>query len=190
MTHEAPQERTLGNRLQGGPTGIRGDDQTRSLTVHHNVVWDCGRDGIIVKGDFNKVYNNTVFDIGTEAVPGNYINLHTAPEPYKWWREQYPLLSEQNANSTIYNNAALNITSDNNGTPFPPGDNLANNYYGQDLKLEDIENLKFQPATESDLVDAGRIIPGFTDGYIPLAPDIGAYEYGAADYWIPGRRSR
>jgi len=28
----------------GKGLGIRGDDQTRHLTVHNNVVWDCGRD--------------------------------------------------------------------------------------------------------------------------------------------------
>ena len=39
--------------------GLRGDDQTRGLTVHHNVTWDCGFYGIIVKGDDNLVYHNT-----------------------------------------------------------------------------------------------------------------------------------
>jgi len=178
-----------GCRTESGKgLGIRGDDQTRSLTVHHNVVWNCGRDGIIVKGDLNKVYNNTVFDIGSDANPGNYINLHTGPEPYKWWRDQYPLLPEQNANSMIYNNAAFTITSDNGGTPFPEGDNLANNYYGKDLKLTDIENLDFLPRADSNLVDAGRVIPSFTDNYLGDAPDIGAYEYGDLNYWIPGRK--
>jgi len=176
-----------GCRTESGQgLGIRGDDQTRSLTVHHNVVWDCGRDGIIVKGDFNKVCNNTVFNIGTDSNPGNYISLHTAAEPYKWWRDQYPLLAEQNANSTIYNNAAFTITSDNKGTAFPPGRNISNNYCGKDLKLQDPENLKFQPCADSPLVDAGRVIPGFTDGFLGAAPDIGAYEYGDPNYWIPG----
>ncbi|MHC4123337.1 MAG: right-handed parallel beta-helix repeat-containing protein, partial [Planctomycetota bacterium] len=84
-----------------GGLGIRGDDQTRNLTVHHNVVWNCGRDGIIIKGDNNRVYNNTVFDIGTKERPGNYVNLHTNQEPFKSWRKQYPLLKTQNPNSQI-----------------------------------------------------------------------------------------
>ena len=42
--------------------GIRGDDMTRGLTVHHNVVWDCGMTGIIVKGGANRIFNNTIFD--------------------------------------------------------------------------------------------------------------------------------
>ncbi len=180
-----------GCRTESGKgLGIRGDDQTRNLTVHHNVVWDCGRDGIIVKGDFNKVYNNTVFNIGTDSNPGNYINLPTASEPYKWWRDQHQLLDVQNANSTIYNNAAFTITSDNKGTAFPPGDNLANNYCGKDLRLESPEDLNFRPRADSALVDAGRVITGFTDPDVhrdlDAAPDIGAYEYSDPNYWIPG----
>ena len=39
--------------------GLRGDDQTRGLTFHRNVVWNCRR-GMIMKGNLNKVYHNTV----------------------------------------------------------------------------------------------------------------------------------
>jgi len=39
--------------------GMRGDDQTRGLTFHHNVIWNCRR-GMIMKGNQNKVYHNTV----------------------------------------------------------------------------------------------------------------------------------
>jgi hypothetical protein len=170
--------------LHGG-LGIRGDDQTRSLTVHHNVVWDCGRDGIIVKGDFNRVFNNTVFDIGTKANPGNYINMHTEPEPEKWWRNQHPLLEVQNANSRIANNAALTITRQNNGKPYEFEKNLSHNYREPDLPLLDIDNYDFRPKAGSPLVDGGEHIPGFTDGYKGKAPDIGAYEQGGK-HWIPG----
>ncbi|MFQ5808064.1 MAG: right-handed parallel beta-helix repeat-containing protein [Armatimonadota bacterium] len=178
-----------GCRTEGrGGLGIRGDDQTRSLTVHHNVVWDCGRDGIIVKGDHNKVYNNTVLDIGTAEQTGNYISLHTAPEPKKPWRKQFPLLPVQNANSEIFNNAALTITSNARGAPFPEGENLHNNYGDRDLVLENRERLDFRPAAGSPLIDAGREVPGFTDGFKGRAPDIGAYEHGA-ERWVPGYRN-
>jgi len=173
-----------GGRLQGG-LGIRGDDQTRRLTVHHNVVWDCGRDGIIVKGDNNRVYNNTVIDIGTQEHPGNYINLHTMSEPEKWWRNQFPLLKVQNAHSEIFNNAARTITADNNGKTFPEGKNVGNNFKGSFLKLVNPRNFDFRPRPGSPLIDAGRIIPGFTDGYRGKAPDIGAYEYGG-ERWLAG----
>ena len=173
--------------LRGG-LGIRGDDQTRRLTVHHNVVWDCGRDGIIVKGDHNRVYNNTVFDIGGERKAGNHISLHTAPEPKKWWRKQHPLLKVQNADTTVFNNAALTITANTAGRPFPKGKNVANNYQQKGLRLVDQAGRDFRPRSSSPLVDAGRRISGFTDGFKGKAPDIGAYENGG-ERWVPGHRN-
>jgi len=173
--------------LRGG-LGIRGDDQTRSLTVHHNVVWDCGRDGIIVKGDHNRVVNNTVFDIGTEERRGNYVNLHTGKEPEKWWRKQFPLLPVQNANSLIANNAALTITGHNRGTPYPFAENLVNNFQGEDLKLVDPDHYDFRPREDSPLVDAGKLVEGFNEGYRGAAPDVGAYERGG-ERWAPGYRN-
>ncbi|MGD8239354.1 MAG: right-handed parallel beta-helix repeat-containing protein [Armatimonadota bacterium] len=178
-----------GCRTEGrGGLGIRGDDQTRSLTVHHNVVWDCGRDGIIVKGDHNKVHNNTVLDIGTAERVGNYISLHTMAEPKKPWRRQFPLLPAQNVNSEIFNNAALTITSNPRGAAFPEGENVQRNYSDRDIALADPQNLDFRPAAGSPLIDAGHEIPGFTDGFKGRAPDIGAYEHGS-ERWVPGYRN-
>ncbi|MHC4123829.1 MAG: right-handed parallel beta-helix repeat-containing protein, partial [Planctomycetota bacterium] len=167
----------------GGGLGIRGDDQSRHLTVHHNVVWDCGRDGIIVKGDFNRVYNNTVFDIGSNVrKEGNYICLRKRPEPKKPWANQYPLLKVQNANSYIFNNAARTITSDRNEKPFPAGKNVSNNYQGTDLMLSSPEHFDFRPTARSPLIDAGRKIPESCQNFRGKAPDIGAYEYEAAQW--------
>jgi len=169
-----------------GGLGIRGDDQTRRLTVHHNVVWDCGRDGIIVKGDHNRVVNNTVLNIGPpDGQPGSYISLHTAPEPKKAWRKQHPLLPVQNANSLIVNNAARTITANQRGKPFGQSKNVQNNCPAADLKLVAPDKLDFRPRPDSPLVDAGRVIKGFTDGYKGKAPDVGAYEHGG-DHWKPG----
>ena len=52
--------------------------------------------------------------------------------------------------------------------------------------MRDPENLDFRPIPNSILVDAGKMIIGLTDDYIGSAPDIGAYEHGAKNYWIPG----
>ncbi|TWT82363.1 hypothetical protein CA13_38250 [Planctomycetes bacterium CA13] len=170
-----------------GGLGIRGDDQTRSLTVHHNVVWNCGRDGIIVKGDHNRVYNNTVFEIGTPTSPGNYISLHSMAEPEKFWREQHPLLLQQNRNSRIANNIALTISGDPKGHPYPFAENLSTNFMGKQPLLEDRNTLKFWPKSGASVIDGGTILPGFTEGFQGKAPDIGAYEYGG-ERWVPGIR--
>ena len=163
---------------KGWGLGIRGDDQTRNLTVHHNVVWDCGRDGIIVKGDHNRVHHNTVFDIGTPERLGNFVALHVRGEPRKPWRKQWPLLEKQNVHSEIRNNAARTITGDNQGTPFPEGPNVGPNCLDKSLDLVDPGRFDFRPRKDSPLVDAGREIPGITGEFEGEAPDIGAYEFG------------
>ena len=173
---------------EGLGLGIRGDDQTRSLTVHHNVVWDCGRDGIIVKGDFNLVCNNTVFGIGGRSRTGNFINLHVEPEPEKWWRKQAPLLPAQNQHSRVVNNAAATIVGGNAGEPCR-GVSLSHNYARPDLPLMDPRAFDFRPKAGSPLVDAGEAIPGITDGFSGAAPDIGAYEQGR-DSWRAGSDRR
>lgn len=174
-----------------GGLGIRGDDQTRSLTVHHNVVWDCGRDGIIVKGDNNRVFNNTVLNIGAPGklnephVLGNYVNLHIDPEPEKWWRNQYPLLKVQNEHSLIANNVARTISGHNRVRPYPFTENLKTNFTETDPKLVDPTNYDFRPQPDSPLVDAGTPIPSFSHTFEGEAPDIGAFEYNAKP-WTPG----
>ena len=174
---------------EGAGLGIRGDDQTRTLTAHHNVVWDCGRDGIIVKGDFNQVHNNTTLFMGHVNRLGNFIAMPMRPEPVKPWRRQFPLLKVQNANSRIYNNVARTVVSNQSKrTPYPPGDNLANTYSEADPGLVDSANWDFRPRADSPVVDAGRVVPGFTDGFKAAAPDIGAYEY-SGEHWLPGHHN-
>jgi hypothetical protein len=66
--------------------------------------------------------------------------------------------------------------------------------------LRDPANYDFRPKAGSPLVDAGSVVrPGevpspvasFTGlDYEGQAPDIGAYEFGAKRYWIPGRQER
>lgn len=169
-----------------GGLGIRADDQARALTAHHNVVWDCGRDGIVLKGEDNKAYNNTIFDIGGyEGYVGNYINFQTGPEPSKPWRFQYPLLPAQNQHSLIANNAAKTITEANGGRLYSISANLVNNYQGNDLMLRDPKHFDFRPEADSPLVDAGAILPGITQDFAGAAPDIGAYEFGG-EFWRAG----
>jgi hypothetical protein len=174
---------------RGGGLGIRGDDQTRGLTVHHNVVWDCGRDGIIVKGDGNRVVNNTVLDIGGPRAAGQYLHLPTVPEPKKPWRKQAPLLPVQNENSLIANNAARTIIGGKaRGQRYRFQKNLVTNCQERDLKLADPAGLDFRPRADSPLIDAGTVIPGITERFDGRAPDIGAYEYGGEN-WRPGCRN-
>lgn len=116
-----------------------GDDLTRNLIVHHNVVWNCANKGFIIKGDRNQVYNNSAVNN-----PQLDMVLWSAPEPHKQWSpgQWEHLLKQQNVNSRAYNNYAPVLT-----------------------------------------------VAGITDGFLGDAPDVGAYEHNASEYWISGYRA-
>jgi hypothetical protein len=150
----------IGIRFDGpktGSTNINGNP-------HHNVAMNCGNQGIQMKGDYHKVYCNTAIDAaGTEDIE---LRVH-------------PLYPAENANSITRNNVCgvLSVA----GT-------YSHNWSGGDetAQMRDTANFDFRPTSGSDLVDAGTVISGITDGYLGSAPDIGAYEYNCTSYWIPG----
>jgi len=172
------------NAFNWGGIGIRGDDLTRNLLVHHNVVWNCREKGIIVKGDHNRVFNNTCLH--------NHSMDILAPsraEPFKPFRpSQHPhLLDKQNANTTIANNYApvISGTFSWQKQAARPLGLVENNYGGANPMLVDPAGRDFRPRAGSPLIDAGRVLLPITDGYRGDAPDVGAYEYGG-ECWLPG----
>ncbi len=170
----------------GGGIGIRGDGWTRGMDVHHNVVWNIGGAGILVKGDSNRVYNNTVINIGSELTPmGNYIQLRVFAETNRDPNSTRVCLPETNVHSLVFNNAALTITGDWDLTPYHTDHRNFNNYQEEDLHLEGIIKRRFTPLEDSPLLDAGEVVEGLTGEFTGDAPDIGAYEKGS-EYWIPG----
>lgn len=139
-------------------------------------------DGYRLKGDFHEIYNNIGVNNGN--VSGNGSELNVA------------LDKGGNASSVTRNNAADIVSMD----PIP-GTN-SNNFVGQHERktmrdlLRDPYNMDFRPrADATELIDAG--VPttcsvngqtiDVTAGYNGTAPDIGTYEYGDSNYWIPGR---
>lgn len=166
--------------------GIRADDQCRNMSVHHNVVWDVGLDGIIMKGEYHKVYNNTTFHTKPEFEFGNSIRMDTEPEPYKAWRMDSPLFSVQNAHSLVFNNVTRIIRAEHKkSTPLIHRSNVIHNELNGAPDLVDPARFDFRPKEGLSLVDAGISMPGLTDNYEGKAPDIGAYEFGGIN-WRPG----
>jgi len=133
---------------------------------HHNVSWMTSYSKY--KGDWHELYNLT----GCNGM-GSEIAVYRGD-------------CNDNANTITRNCAAEDITSGNSDCPALPGTHT-NNYEGDlSTQLRDWKNLDFRPKSGSDLIDAGYEIAGITDGYNGTAPDIGAYEYGDPNYWIPG----
>jgi len=142
--------------------------------VHHNVGINLAR-GIMTKGEYHEVHNNTMYDSGGR-------DITVLDDPSTSWQ-----------GNVSRNNAAQELTGNRSGYAPPSGisDHNWNGYLESGLVkdlLRDPANLDFRPILGSALVDAGTNIAGITDGHVGSAPDIGAYESGSSNYWIPGRK--
>ncbi len=162
--------------------GMRADDQSRKVSFHHNVVWNCD-EGIIVKGDFNQCYNNTI--LGTDG-SGSLI-IPTRPEPQKWWAKG-KFLEVQNANSIFCNNLSEVLSYRHD--PLPDTRNISHNIQLANTPLlapwiAASRKQNFHLAKDSILIDAGVSVPGSAVEYSGKSPDVGAYEFGKKN-WRPG----
>lgn len=136
--------------------GIYLDNGSSNYLVHHNVIWNVPYSLYMnTPNNFSLVYNNTLLSPGRIGGDGWY-------------------------NGQLFNN----IT----GAVSPS--NLA--VYGMNLQAGvtnigfiDGEAGNYRLSSGSPAIDVGKVIPGMTDGYAGTAPDIGAYEFGGAD-WTAG----
>ena len=166
---------------------IRADDQSRGVTVHHNVMWGSHTGSLVVKGEDNAVFHNTT--LKPESYSNWGLNMQVWAEPDKpHYRKLWPLLPEQNANTPVWNNFTHKITNLHTGRLFPADDaRLSHNLivHNPDSLLVDPDKMDFRPKKGSPLIDAAKPVKGINDNYKGKAPDIGAYEYDDT-YWVPG----
>jgi hypothetical protein len=168
----------------GGGIGLRGDDQTSGLTVNHNVVWNIGSTGLMIKNtsnptieQANRVYNNTVFQ-------------HSNNNPIKS-AIIVPTSNNQNMFSSIENNMAETIYGGWFAATLGSVASNSNNSIGLDVEsnIENIQWFDFRPkSTATAIVNKGKVIAGITASVFGSLPDIGAYERGDSIYFIPGYR--
>jgi hypothetical protein len=172
--------------------GLRGDDQTRGLAFHHNVVWNCRR-GMIMKGNFNKVYHNTILVDPQDEHATASIVIPNRAEPKKWWT-RHPTLSVQNEDTLVFSNAAY-LIADRGGNATPANDRVSHNVIlpsslrgvFADASKQALANGTFdlRPAPGSPLIDAGLIVSGIAKEFNGQAPDVGAYE-ASGERWAAG----
>lgn len=158
----------LGVRFDGGG-GLGG-------LVHHTVSWNANAGVYIGNHENNEIISNSTIQSNAR----NEIVVESA--------------NNSNQLSITRNNIAPRIAGTSSGNNPIPGthDHNWNGYVtGQDIRtqLRDPENWDFRPIPGADIVDAGQHFPGVTDDYVGTAPDIGAYEFAANSYWLPGHRS-
>ncbi len=146
---------------------------------HHNVVWNSN--GANPKGMDNRHYNNLLFD-------NENIDLIVLDDTAQNG-------DKSNETTKTINNVSDSISGHRTDITSVPGE-VGTNFNGvnetQSVKslLRDPDNHDFRPIKDSVLVDAGEVINDvdFSHPTQGAAPDLGAYEAGNNNYWIPGRK--
>ncbi|MCF7847537.1 MAG: hypothetical protein K9M45_01705 [Kiritimatiellales bacterium] len=195
-----------GLRFDGGggwdnaPPGVEG-------TQHHNVVFGTRKQS--VKGDREYCFNNTCFDASQQDIyiGGNNPRFNAFNTRSKTGNNACNTISYDftGPNGVFPGESISNYIGGIEGTDVK-------------TLLVDTDQFDFRPKAGSPLVDGGAVEHGYTmehftnflapelfagglptgnvleytngitDGYVGAAPDIGAYEYGSDEYWIPGRK--
>ena len=196
------------------PSGSADIAGTEGL-AHHNVIWNIGKDGyggigMMIKGDYHEIYNNTVFncektdilildengltnlDTYTENNAADVISNHRTNDVNS--EDEIPGIT--NNNYSLYSDHTSNFTSTID--PLLTNSVETISYY-PNLVLENRFLYNFTP-NSSLLIDQGKIINTISDpieshpnviqsnityGFEGDYPDIGAYESGN-ELWIPG----
>lgn len=142
--------------------------------VEHNVGWNCS-DVLMLKGKDHFCYNNTALN------------------SLKY--QDIIILDKPGFEGTITRNNAAGMISGSRRAFSPIPGTSDHNWNGYERagsladQLRDPAIHDFRPVADSELIDAGVVVDGVSDRYRGAAPDIGAYEFGSASYWIPGRKS-
>lgn len=160
------------NAFHWGGNGIRGDDMTRGLYVHHNVVWNCREKGIVTKGDNNRVHHNTCFNN-----PRIDILLPRNRLPGKPKEQEM-----QNQHSSACNNLGTVTGSWIWERPKKPPYAKCRNNTACDDDLRNPDSFDFQLKPDSPAIDAGHLMDGAAIPHLGQAPDLGAHELGSPDW--------
>lgn len=144
--------------------------------VSNNVAWKTDR--IFFKGDNHFVFNNLSFDSHQNDL---IVSSNKVIQGHN-----YKTITRNN----ISNKFSGHRTKSRSNYPLPGivDHNWDGVTLGLDVRsqLRDADNLDFRPKVGSALIDSGAKIEGKTHSFLGKAPDIGPYEFGSLDYWIPG----
>ena len=172
ITYEAGNTVVRYNRLHDAPgpkghTGVSSglgfylDSQCSNWIVHHNCMWNVPFGGIQVNPhrNFNLFYNNTVWGANT-SLSGGLVPPSDGP-----------------SGVCFFNNLFNTIPG---GSPWTDCD-LRYNFY-TNTSFVAASNGDFRLQATSSAIGAGTVIPGVTDDSTGTAPDLGAFEYGGANW--------
>lgn len=145
--------------------------------MNNNVMWESNQ-GIMIKGERHYCFNNTTLNTrhtGIIILDDSHVN------------------GGANKGTVTRNNFSDKLSGHRKKYKPVPGivDHNWNAYEnGGDYRtqLRDPDNWDFRPKAEAEIIDAGKVVHDRSEKFVGKAPDIGAYEFGAKEYWIPGRK--
>jgi hypothetical protein len=139
--------------------GIYFDHLSHNVIVHHNAVWNVGGDPI----RFN---NPSYFDLAFNNSSHRTGRLTT--------------FDHSRRNDLFGVRLSNNIFNDK--VRLTPQVKLENNLVHVDPSFENPGKQRFGLKEDSPALNAGKVLPGITDGFLGSAPDIGAYERGKPEW--------
>jgi len=155
-----------GNSVQG----FYLDSKNSGYMVHHNIIWNINGHAFQFNNTQNSimVFNNTCWNTTQGSLATAF-----APDAVS----SDPNTPEASSGTYLFNNLF-------NGSPGTqntwPQCKFRNNYYTDPGFINPPGN--FQLRSTSAAIDHGLVIPAVTDGYVGNMPDMGALEYGKADW--------
>ena len=146
--------------------GIYLDNFCKGFTVHHNLSWNNTGAGITLNSDAENhlVVNNTLVNNG---------------KPFATFAYSGHTLTQKG--TRIINNLVTGTLNTKDPGCFAQGDLAPAFSHNGKGAIDD----HAMPLPGSAAIDAGVEVPGITDGFKGAAPDLGAYESGAA-IWSAG----
>lgn len=152
--------------------------------IHHNYIHDSQaiwRGGIYTDGESSNavIYDNVVWNLDSESILIGYNNMYSSifnntTVNNRIWNES--IMGEKFYNNILgYWDSRSSVAKSSGNNIVQEGDIGYSNYANNDFSLQ----------ASSPAIDAGVVIPGITDGFSGIRPDIGAYEYGSAG-WTAG----
>ena len=152
--------------------GIYLDNDAGNVRVYRNVVWNVEWTNVQINwnGKDIDIFNNTL----VKADGGTMGAWHKA--------------GTQFTNVKVWNNITDVFAEDQGGNQetegtWEPQSDKQNNLVSKE-SFVDWANDDFHLLPSSEAVDYGRVISGYTEGFVGANPDVGAYELG--DNWVPG----
>lgn len=155
------------NHATGKVPGIYLDAWDTAYIVHHNVVWNCfGGIRTNLSAVNHQIYNNTFWVNNWSILTNVKYDLVNQIVKNNLCNKPYTVYNIDTKDLITYTIESNNLIADSSG-------------------FTNISKYDFTLKPSSPAINYGVHISGITDNYMGIAPDAGAYEFGAKR-WIPG----